>query len=234
MGRQSKSLLRVGELEIAVTRKAMKYIRLKVTPPCGDVVVSAPHRVSNREIAAMVNERLSWIHRERAEFQRLAHVASPNYESDEMHPLWGKPYKLRLQVAAGRRRTCLTNQDEIVLYVKPDDDTSRRACQLEDFYRAQLSQALQPLLPAWQQRTQRQVNFLGIKRMKTRWGSCNISRARIWLNLELAKHPIECLEYVLVHELVHLYERGHGAKFRALMDAYLPTWRRWHDYLNRK
>lgn len=229
-----KSVLRVGDLDVAVTRKAMKYIRLRVLPPHGEVVVSAPHRVSNREIAILIHERLGWISRERSELRRLSAIELPRFESGEQHSLWGETYHLQVIPGNGRRRTALNDEKQILLYCRAEDDERQRAAQLEELYRSQLRQALTPLTQVWQVRTGKQASFFGIKRMKTRWGSCNITRARIWLNVELARHPLGCLEYVLVHELVHLYESGHGPRFRSLMDHYLPGWLEWHDYLNKK
>ncbi|ACR13095.1 conserved hypothetical protein [Teredinibacter turnerae T7901] len=232
--RQTKTVLQVAGLEVAVTRKTMKNIRLRIVPPHGDILVSAPHRVSNREIASMVAERVGWINRERAELMRLSKSHIPHYETGETHRLWGEEYCLQVVTTQGRRHTTLDTERNIKLYVQADDDMHQRAHQLDEFYRHQLKLALEPLAVAWQKKTEKKVSFFGFKRMKTRWGSCNITRARIWLNVELARHPLPCLEYVLVHELVHLYEPGHGARFQALMDHYLPSWREWHSYLNRK
>ena len=134
----------------------------------------------------------------------------------------------------GRHEILISDGNILQLFVNSGTDTEKRLKVLTEWYREQLKGKIPDLLNKWQPIIGKQVNDCRIKKMKTRWGSCNITKGRIWLNLELAKKPIECLEYVLVHELVHLWERYHNEKFRAYMDKYLPQWQEYSDMLNRE
>lgn len=133
----------------------------------------------------------------------------------------------------GPPRVILRNNTTMDLYVRTGSDTARRGRALLDWYRAQLSAAVPPLLAKWEPIVGVEVADWGVKRMKTKWGTCNIEARRIWLNLELAKTSVRCLEYIIVHEMVHLLERGHTERFTAYMDRFLPQWRLLRDELNR-
>jgi len=230
---QRQSLLRIAGLEVTVTRKKMKYLRLRVTPPDGTVSISAPHAATNREIEAMIGERLQWIREQQAHIEARPSIPSLQYCTGEQHYLWGEK-KTLVVVDASQRRVQLSAEDTLTLYAPRSDTREQRAQILDNFYRQQLHNSLPAMLEHWQQIVQRNITFWGIKKMKTRWGSCNIQRARIWLNLELAKYPRECLEYVVVHELTHLYEAGHNARFYSLLDNFLSGWKHWDRYLNQR
>lgn len=222
-----KSRLQVAGLTIDVTRKRMKTIRLKVSPPDGKISVSAPFAASDRDIHSMVSERLGWIQQQQHTFQARPRL---QVRSGEHHQLWGQP--LALTVTTGGRRRChLAPSGELTLQVLAGDDEHQRAAQLDAFYREQLQPLAARYLAHWQPIVGRRISFWGIRKMKTRWGSCNIQRARVWLNLELAKYPQHCLEYVVVHELVHLHESGHNARFYGLLDQFHPQWRAGHQLL---
>ncbi|WP_083608279.1 M48 family metallopeptidase [Teredinibacter haidensis] len=227
---QRKSKMCIAGLDIAVTRKTMKYLRLKISPPDGAVSISVPHATSNANIEAMVRERLVWIKEQRQNIRSRPSVPEPQITTGECYSLWGQTYSLEIKLSASRI-PAQHIENKIVLYCRADDNLEQRRLILESFYRQQLQQVLPELAENWQVQVKKRAQFWGIKKMKTRWGSCNTQRARIWINLELAKYPRECLEYVVVHELVHLYEANHSHRFYALLDKFMPGWEKWHRHL---
>jgi len=227
---QKKSALEVAGVAVEVTRKRMKYIRLKVSPPNGTVSVSAPHAATNREIEAMVQERLSWIHKQQAYFRAQPETPIAQFTQGEQHLLWGQKLPLELVTARGRSRV-FKSSSSLMLINSHNKSQEQRADLLDTFYRQQLQQQLPALIKKWQVHTQREALFWGIKKMKTRWGSCNTVNSRIWLNLELVKYPVGCLEYVMVHELTHLYEGSHNQRFYNLLESFMPSWQQWEHIL---
>lgn len=230
---QRKSQLKIAGLSISVTRKTMKYMRLKVSPPHGEVSLSAPHSASNRELQQLVEERLLWIKQQQDEIRSRSIAKEPTYQPGDTFPLWGQTLTLTFTDDAGPVRVQQREQQLLVSGNSPASvDTT--ACALDTFYRTQLREKIPALANHWQPIVGRNASFWGIKRMKTRWGSCNTQRARIWLNLELVKYPPRCLEYVIVHELVHLQERYHNQRFYTLLSAVMPDWETWHRFLNHR
>jgi predicted metal-dependent hydrolase len=223
--------LTVSDIPVYVTRKAIKNLHLGVYPPEGQVRVSAPEHFTADHIRLAVVTRLKWIKTQQQRFQQQARQTPREMVSGESHYLWGTRYRLEVVYQSGKHR--LTSKGEFLhLTISPGTSTENRVLVLHDYYRQQLKQRIPALLEKWQVRIGNEVTDWGIKRMKTKWGSCNITDRRIWLNLELAKKPPECLEYVLVHELVHLREREHNTSFTAYMDDLLPNWRSVRDQLN--
>ncbi|SEA27772.1 hypothetical protein SAMN05660964_01240 [Thiothrix caldifontis] len=223
--------LTVSDIPVYVTRKAIKNLHLGVYPPEGQVRVSAPEHFTTDHIRLAVVTRLKWIKTQQQRFQQQARQTPREMVSGESHYLWGTRYRLEVVYQSGKHR--LTSKGEFLrLTVSPGTSTENRVLVLHDYYRQQLKQRIPALLEKWQVRIGNEVTGWGIKRMKTKWGSCNITDRRIWLNLELAKKSPECLEYVLVHELVHLREPQHNARFTALMNEHLPHWRTLRDQLN--
>ncbi|SMF54852.1 hypothetical protein SAMN02745866_03505 [Alteromonadaceae bacterium Bs31] len=228
--KHSVSQRTIGGMDIVVTRKSMKYLRLKVSPPDGCVSLSAPFNASNSEIEAMVLDRLDWIRHQQHEISKRAPSPQAQFVEGEKHLVWGERKTLQLQTV-GRGRGAEILGDELILRVLADDNREIRCKLLDEFYREQIALRLPGLAQHWQPIVDRQASFFGIKKMLTRWGSCNIDRARVWLNLELAKYPPRCLDYVFVHELVHLHEANHSARFYALLDQFMPDWQQWHNLL---
>ncbi|MBE0998501.1 M48 family metallopeptidase, partial [Escherichia coli] len=144
--------------------------------------------------------------------------------SGECHYLWGRRYRLNLIERSGKHEIKL-GRGRLHLYVNPATTLENKALVLNSYYRDALKTRIAELLPVWEDKIGVKAADWGIKKMKTKWGSCNIQAKRIWLNLELAKKPPECLEYILVHELVHLLERNHNERFKGYMDKLLPDWR---------
>lgn len=224
----------VSGIPVQVVRKPIKNLHLSVYPPEGHVRVAVPLHITDDNIRLAIVARLSWIKKQQASFQAQPRQSEREMVTGESHYVFGKRYRLEVIERRGRHEIVLKNNSTLQLFVNPGTSTQNRARVLQEWYRNQLKARIPDLLTHWQAIIGKQASDWGIKRMKTKWGSCNISQRRIWLNLELAKKPIECLEYVIVHELIHLLERRHNERFRTYMDKYLPSWQQYRDILKRK
>jgi len=231
--RKQSDLLEIDGLPVQVTRKPIKTLRIAVWPPDGDVHVSAPKHVSDNEIRRVVIAKRQWIQRHQQRLENIIPTPEYRYVSGEAHYVFGKPVALNVNECSGRQSIVLDANGVLKLSVKPGASLEKKAKLLDDWYRSQLKQHLPDLLTHWQPVIGKQVNEWRIKKMRTRWGSCNVQCARIWLNLELAKKPIACLEYVLVHEMLHLYERRHNKRFYQMMTDHLPDWKQTESLLGR-
>jgi hypothetical protein len=226
--------LHIEDLAIAITRKNIKNLHLKVYPPDGEVKVSAPYHLDERELRIFVASKLSWIRQQQEKFKGQEPPSIPQYRSGELHWFRGQEYPLAIVSAtpcfpAGHVR--LHNQ-ALEVYIKLGSPTAQCQQFLRAWYREQLKLAIAPLIKLWEPRLGVQVWEWRIKRMKTKWGTCNISAHRLWFNLELAKVSDRALEYVVVHEMTHLLERLHNARFHTLMDHFLPDWQSRREELN--
>jgi len=224
----------VSGIPVQVVRKAIKNLHLSVCPPDGHVRLAVPLHMTDDNVRLAVITRLSWIRKQQANFQAQPRQSEREMVTGESHYVFGKRYRLEVIERRGRHEVIIKNNSTLQLFVNPGTSTQNRALVLTEWYRKQLKARIPDLLKHWEPVIGEQVTAWGIKKMKTKWGSCNISQRRIWLNLELAKKQIECLEYVLVHELVHLLERHHSDRFKAYMDKYLPQWQRCRDILKRE
>lgn len=226
------ALLQIGMIEMQLDRKPIKNLYIKVLPPDGRVCVSAPRMMTDTAIRMAVISRIPWIKKQQNNLARQARQSDREMVSGECHYLWGKQYRLNV-IERGGRHEVKIEREEINLYVNPGTLVENKALVLTEYYRVDLKTRIEMSISHWQDKIGVTANGWGVKKMKTRWGSCNIGAKRIWLNLELVKKPPECLEYVLVHELVHLLERKHNKRFKAYMDKYLPDWRERRERLNR-
>jgi predicted metal-dependent hydrolase len=224
----------VSNIPIQVIRKPIKNLHLAVYPPKGRVRVSAPLQATDDNIRLVVVTRLNWIKQQQAQFQAQPRQPQREMVSGETHYLWGQGYLLEVIERHGRHEIIIKNNKTLQLFVNPGTSTPNRIRVLNEWYRQQIKQQIPNLLNHWQPIIGEQVADWGIKKMKTKWGSCNIKQRRIWLNLELAKKPLDCLEYVVVHEIVHLLERYHNHTFKAYMNQFLPQWRLRQDILNQE
>ncbi|WP_312961485.1 M48 family metallopeptidase [Stutzerimonas nitrititolerans] len=222
----------VSGLTVEVVRKPIKNLHLGVYPPQGRVRVAAPLAVDDEAVRLAVVGKLGWIKRQRAKFQAQPRQSQRRMISGESHYFLGRRYRLRVHETTGALRIALRGAATMDLFVRPDTTVERREQVLHDFYRAELKRLVPELLEKWQPKLGVEARAWGIKRMKTKWGTCNIEARRIWLNLELAKKPVQCLEYILVHELTHLLERHHNEHFTGLLDRHLPQWRTLREELN--
>jgi predicted metal-dependent hydrolase len=222
----------VGGVQVQVVRKAIKNLHLGVYPPGGRVRVAAPLRVSDDAVRLAVIGKLGWIKRQRARFDAQPRQSEREMVSGESHYFLGRRYRLRVVERHGATRVVVRNNRTLELQVRRHADAQARERVLHRWYRQHLRELVPPLLTKWEATLGVQVAVWGIKRMKTRWGTCNADARRIWLNLELAKKPVQCLEYLVVHELTHLLERHHNDRFVLLMDRHLPNWREHRQELN--
>jgi hypothetical protein len=222
----------VSGLRVNVVRKAIKNLHLGVYPPEGQVRVAAPLAVSDEAVRRAVIGKLGWIKRQQAKFDAQPRQSKREMVSGESHYFLGRRYRFRVLAHEGAARVAVRGNGTIEMRVRPEATAEQRERALQQWYREQLKAMVPPLVEKWQERLGVQITDWGIRRMKTKWGTCNIEAGRIWLNVELAKKPPECLEYIIVHELVHLIERHHNERFIALLDQFLPQWRLQRQLLN--
>lgn len=227
------SLIDVRGTPVEVLRKDIKHLHVGVYPPGGRVRVAAPLRLDDNAIRVAVISRLGWIRRQQSEFEQQARQSKREFVTGESHYFEGRRYRLDVVELDGRPLVRLLNNTTMMLRIPPGSDRDSREAVLHEWYRRQLRGRVPAILKKWEPRVGVRVADVRIKKMKTLWGSCNKDAHRIWLNLELAKKQPSCLEYIAVHELVHLIERSHNDRFRDLMDSRMPQWRLYRDELNR-
>lgn len=220
--------LTVAGLGIDVVYKDIKNLHISVYPPMGRVRVAAPQRTTEDAIRLAVVQRLAWIKRQRERFQNADRQTERKMVSGETHYVWGQRYRLDISKLSGAYGV-ETKGNTLWVITPPGTDAAGRFGALDRWYRRELKAAVPVLLEKWQPILHVAADKFVVRRMKTKWGTCVAGSGTIWLNPELAKKDPRCLEYIVVHELVHLLERGHGAKFVALMDEHLPDWRARRD-----
>ena len=218
---------------IEVVRKDIKNLHVGVYPPNGRVRVAAPLRLDDDAVRLAVISRLGWIRRQKAKFEQQDRQSRREFVTGESHYFEGRRYRIDVTERDGPSTVRLLNNTTMALSVRPGTDRDKREAVLYRWYRRQLRDRLPALLAKWEPKVGARVAEVRIRKMKTRWGTCNSDARRIWLNLELAKKPVSCLEYIVVHEMVHLIERHHNDRFRDLMDRLMPQWRLYRDELNR-
>jgi len=228
------NVITVSDIRIEIVRKDIKNVHLSVNPPEGRVRLSVPHHITDDSVRLAVVSRLAWIKKRQDEFKNQPRQSERHYVTGESHFYKGKRYILEVVERKGKHEVELRSNAKMRMYVSPGTSLENRALVLERWYRSNLKVDIASLLEKWLPDIGKRVTFWGVKRMKTKWGSCNTSEARIWINSELAKKSPECLEYILVHELVHLHERHHNDRFLNLMEKLLPVWRHRRDMLKRE
>lgn len=222
-----------SNLSIDVVRKNIKNMHLAVYPPTGRVRIAAPLRVNDETVKLFAISKISWIRKHQRNFEAQDRQAPRQYKERESHYFLGKRYLLRIIEQDGPAKVELKTKTYIDLFVKPNTTTEQKQTILNDWYRSELKKIVQPFIDKWEQQIGVTVEDWQVKQMKTKWGTCNIEKRRIWLNLELAKKPVQCLEYIIVHELIHLLERHHNDRFLLLMDKHMPQWKFCREELNR-
>ena len=227
-----KSVISVNGVDVQVVRKDIKNLHLAVYPPDGHVRVAVPPHISDDNVRLAIVSKFSWIKRQQEDFLNQPRQSERQYVSGECHFYQGKRYRLELIERDQKSTVKLLKSGKLKMYVRPDASIEKKEKLLTEWYREQLKLLIPELLKKWQPVVGKNANDWGVKKMKTKWGSCNIEQRRVWLNLELAKKPIECLEYILVHELVHLYERNHNQRFKDILEKALPNWRARKKLLN--
>lgn len=210
---------------MTVTWKRVKYLRIKVKPPAGAVCISAPMGTSRNAIIRFVRERLDWIRKHQVRMADRPVKPGLQLVSGEQVPFQGRLYDLVAENGTGRPSIMITEDGRMVMRLKPGTSTETRRKLLDNWYRKQLLESIPPVLQKWQSVMGVQATEWRIRKMKTRWGSCNTKVKRLWFSLELAKHHPNQLEFIVVHELAHLIEPSHNGRFKAVMDRFLPDWR---------
>jgi predicted metal-dependent hydrolase len=226
----ASAYLTVRGIDVDVVYKDIKNLHIAVYPPLGRVRVAAPERLDDEHVRLAVIQRLPWIRDRRKRLQDAARQSAREMVSGESHYVWGVRRRLKVVERPGRPEVALDGQ-WLRLGLPEGADVASRLRVLQDWQRAELAAAIPALIERWQPAVGRAVGRWSIRRMKTRWGSCS-ETGHIQFNLELAKKPRRCLEYIVVHEMTHLLERHHDESFVALMDGFLPDWRSRRDELN--
>ncbi len=224
--------LELGEISLDVVRKDIKNVHLSVHPPTGRVTIAAPSRMTLDTIRLFAIAKLGWIRKQQKALREQERDSQREYLNRESYYLWGKRYLLKVVEEAAAPRVEVRHS-RLVLHVRPGATVAKREAVVASFYREQLKDSVPSVIEAWQPRLKVKVSGFHVQQMKTKWGSCNPAAKTIRLNTELAKKPRECLEYIVVHEMVHLLEPTHGLRFLALMDRYIPAWRETRNLLNR-
>lgn len=222
--------IEVRGLPIEIVRKDIKNLHVGVYPPQGRVRVAVPLRINDDAVRLAVISRLGWIRRQQAGFIKQERQSERDFTTGESHYFQGRRYRLDVVEHDGPSFVHLSSSRTMQLFVRPGNN---REAVVQKWYRQQLRQQIPSLLAKWQPKVGVTVSEVGIRKMKTRWGSCNTSAKRIWLNVELAKKSLACLEYIFVHETIHLLERHHNDRFRSLLDKVMPNWRLVRAELNR-
>ena len=215
----------IGGIDIEIIKKTnLKNLYIRISPPNGDVKVSAPVICSDEEIKNFVLKKTPEICKVRDKLKKQPRQSKREYVSGESHYLWGKPY--RLEVIYGNNKYEVEKiPNKIILKIPEGTDTLKRESIIIEWYRKELKRVLEIISKKCETNTGLKVNEYRVKNMKTKGGTCNIDKKRIWINLQLVKKPMECLEYVLTHELVHFIEKNHTNRFHALVEEFYPTWR---------
>jgi predicted metal-dependent hydrolase len=224
--------LRLGDIAVEVVRKDIKNVHLSVYPPTGRVRISAPSRMSLETIRVFAISKLGWIKQQQRKLQEQERETTREYRNRESHYLWGKRYLLTV-MELDQAPNVELSRSRMLLVVRPGTNEERRRMVLDTWYREQLKNAVPPLIAKWEPLIGATAERVFVQRMKTKWGSCNPVSHSIRLNTDLAKKPRQCLEYIVVHEMVHLLEPTHNSRFVALMDQLMPQWRVYREQLNR-
>ncbi len=227
----TSSYLTVGGIDVDVVYKDIKNLHIGVYPPLGRVRIAAPLKLDDDAVRLAVVQRLSWIKKQQHQLQSAERQSEREMVTGESHYVWGVRMRLKVVERPGRVHVEV-DSDRLLLYVPEGAERGVRAAALEQWQRQQLRERIPGSVSSWEPMIGRTVPRWSIRKMKTKWGSCNRETGHIWFNLELAKKHPDCLEYIVVHEMTHLLERSHGERFTALMDSFMPDWRARRDQLN--
>jgi len=227
-----RTRLQLGDIPVDVIRKDIKNVHLSVHPPTGRVRIAAPERMSLDTVRVFAIAKVPWIRKQQRKLREQDRETPREYIDRESHHVWGKRYLLKV-VEADRPSAVELNHGRMILRVRPGTTKAKRRAIVEEWHRELVRKAVPPMIEKWQRLMGIRVKRLFVQRMKTKWGSCNDRGGSIRLNTDLARKPMECLEYIVIHEMVHLLERTHNERFMELMDQFMPRWQSHRDVLNR-
>lgn len=220
----------ISGIDVQVNKKNIKNMHLSVKPPLGNVVVSAPLLMTQKSIENFVRLNIDWIKKQQVKFINQPRMTERQYVSGETYYILGKQYFLEFQ--SSQKRTFKINGNKIILKMKDNSTVEQRERFVREEFRKVLVEQLNRLIPKWEETTGLYCDEFKTKYMLTRWGTCNSKAKRIWINLQMVEKPLECLEYIILHELVHLKVSNHGKEFTAMMDKYMPEWKDRKNLLN--
>jgi len=229
----NQGLLQVGGIEAVVLYKPVKNLHLNVLPPVGKVRVTAPQNMNDDAIRTFLATRISWIKKMQAKFKGQERQTPREYVSGETYYYFGKKFKLEVCEIEARPNVEIKGKTKIFLNIRPKTSVLKREEIIQNWYRDELRKFLGVAIDKWEKKIGIKTDSWGIRRMKTRWGTCNHKKKNIWLNLELVKKPESCIEYVVLHELLHFIEEKHSDKFTGLLNKYMPKWKSEKEELNR-
>lgn len=225
--------IEIANISVEVVKKEIKNIHLAVYPPYGRVRLAAPENVNDETLRLFTISKLPWIKKQQRKFAGQEREPERRYVQRESHYFLGKRYVLRVIETDKQPKVVVRSKTYIDLHVKPDSTKEQREHMMIEWYRSELKKLIPEMIARWEKKIGVQAEEWGVKQMKTKWGTCNIQKKRILVNLELAKKPVHCLEYIIAHELVHLLERLHNERFLAYMDKFVPRWKYYRDELNK-
>lgn len=224
--------LKIGNLFLDVVRKDIKNVHLSVHPPTGRVRIAAPLYMHMDTVRVFAISKLSWIRKQQIKFHQQNREPPREYITRESHYFFGKRYLFKVIEDEAPPEISITHAT-LQMRVRPSTPIEKRQQILNEWYRQQLKELIPSIIAKYEKIMKVSVNEFRIKKMRTKWGTCNREAKRLWLNLELAKKPKHCIEYIVVHEMVHLFERNHNERFTTFMDEFIPQWRSIRDELNR-
>ena len=224
--------LKLGNIDIEVEQKDIKNIHLSVYPPEGRVRIAAPSKMDMDSIRVFAISKLQWIKDQKETLLNQEREPKREFLDNESHYFFGKRYLLKIHELNSVPKVEIDHKF-IHLYIRPNSSMDKKRVIIDEWYREELKKLTPKLIQKWEKKIGVKSNDFGIKKMRTKWGACNTEAKRIWLNLELCKKPKGCVEFIVVHELVHLLERSHNQRFVKYMDEFMPKWRFHRDELNR-
>jgi len=225
--------IELSGITISVIKKAIKNMYIRVMPPDGRVQITAPYTVSDDALRRFAISRISWVKKQKKRFEEQPRQTKRQYITGESYYLWGRRYRLDVRYSNTGNQVYLTS-GKLIFQVRKESTLSQRENILTEWYRKQMKQIVPDVLAKCENIVGIRANEWRVKNMRTKWGTCNIEKKRIWLNLQLVKKTPECLEYVIIHELVHLLERNHNDKFCEYMNCFCPNWREIKENLNQQ
>lgn len=223
--------IEVNGISVEITKKNIKNMHLYVQPPDGRVQVSAPKYLSNESIILFVRTKVGWIKKQQEKFNNQPRQTERQYVSGESFYVLGNQYYLQVAYSC-KGNSLILSGDKAILTVRKDSTVNQREAFVREWYRTVLKAEIAKYLPKWEQITGLHCESWQTKYMTTRWGTCNPNTKKLWFNLQLAKKPSACIEYVILHELSHLIVKNHGKEFVAILDHYMPYWREIKKALN--
>ncbi len=223
----------VSNIYVDVVKKDIKNMHLAVYPPNGKVRLATPMDVNDETIRLFTISKLGWIKKQQRKFTDQNRQSSRNFVNRESHYFFGKRYMLKVIEEDKPAKVEIKGKTKIELHVRPNSTREQRQTIMNEWCREELKKVALTIIPKWEKKMKLSIDTWAVRQMKTKWGTCNPEKKRILLNLELAKKPIQCVEYIIVHELVHLFERNHNEQFKAYMDKFLPNWNSLRSDLNR-